>query len=89
MPAFSLQVMTELRKDRERLDFLAELVKLPTVSFHFNDNASEEEMPVGFTIRVDESCLPAVQATGADLRGAIDNFKRAMERATATAEHGN
>jgi len=74
--------------DTQRLNFLAELVKLPTASFHFSDGDGDE-MPSGFTIRVDESCLHEVQASATTFREAIDNFERAMKRATATAEHGN
>lgn len=74
--------------DTQRLDFLENLVKLPTASFHFSDDDCGE-IPQGFTIKVAESCLPEVQATAATFRKAVDAIERAMKRQVATFEHGN
>lgn len=73
--------------DTQRLTFLADLIQhCPTVSFHHgDDDAIEDGPPVGFTIRVEESCLPEVKATAPTFPEAIDKFKRAME----TARHAN
>jgi hypothetical protein len=86
-------VIPKLLAENDRLTFLADLIRhCPSASFHHNDDDAIEEAggpPVGFTIRVDESCMPEVKATAPTFREAIDKFKCAMERASATAAHGN
>ena len=78
------RLLRRLKEDRQRLNFLAELMKLPTASIHFNDDAAIEEVggaPVGYTIRLDASCKPAVQITAATFRGVIDKAKKELARA--------
>jgi hypothetical protein len=68
----------------QRLNFLAELVRLPHASFHFNDDATLEEigdLPVGYTIRVDSSCKDPVQVTAPTFPKAVDLMRRELRKA--------
>lgn len=76
----TIEALDLLRKDAARLQQIADIVKnCPDVSFHFNDDATLEEVggpPVGFTIRVgghDE-----VQATATTFRKCVDSLHRKL-----------
>lgn len=68
--------------DKQRLNFLAQLVRLPETSFHFQDDETSAElagMPLGYTIRVDGSCADPVQASGTTFRRALDRCERKLK----------
>lgn len=73
----SAEDLVQLRRDRERLTWLQDLVKhCPTASFHFNKDPDVEfpdgdPMPVGFTLLVVDVEEP-VQVTAPTFRKLID-----------------
>lgn len=83
--------LNALRSDVDRLKFASELVKLPTASFHFQDDeamAEEAGMPMGYTVRIDESCREAIQVSADTFAAALDKVRARLAEERDEFEDG-